>query len=105
MKDKLMTPQTKLTLLVETESLLNDTTQSVDEILKLIKLARHFHSSMKPEKIPFNIDNKKELCDDNLITLCEHCHCLFGHLCNWKSYNEHVREDARTWQKKIENRP
>ena len=55
--------------------------------------------------IPFNIDNKKELCDENLITLCEHCHILFGHLMNWKSYNEHVREDARTWQKKIENRP
>ena len=57
MKDIPITPETKLSLLNETESLLNVTTQSIDEIYELIRLARRFQSSMKPEQIPFNIEN------------------------------------------------
>jgi hypothetical protein len=61
MKNKPLTPQTKLKLLVETESLLNETTKSIEEIHELIKLAMQFQSSMKPEKIPFKIDNAIKL--------------------------------------------
>jgi hypothetical protein len=56
--------------------------------------------------VPFNIDRSKELDEKNLIVLCdERCHLLFGHLMFFGSYNSHVREDAKTWAKKIENRP
>jgi len=52
-----------------------------------------------------------ELDPNNLITLCENdkdgvnCHLLFGHLGNFKSFNKNVRRDAKTWNKKIKNRP
>jgi 5-methylcytosine-specific restriction protein A len=56
--------------------------------------------------IPFNIDPSKELDEENLIVLCDdRCHLLFGHLMVFTSYNIHVREDAKAWAKKIENRP
>lgn len=57
--------------------------------------------------IPYHIDESKELCEENLIVLCEEnkCHFLFGHLGNWTSYNPDVRQDADTWSKKIQNRP
>ena len=57
--------------------------------------------------VPYHMDPSKELCPDNLITLCnkhEH-HILFGHLQDFKSFNKTVREDAATWLKKIKNRP
>ena len=57
MKDIPITPETKLRLLNETESLLSVTTQSTDGIYELIKLARHFQSILKPEQIPFNISD------------------------------------------------
>ncbi len=56
MKDIPITPQTKLELLYETESLLNITTESIDGIYELIRLARRFQSKLKPKQIPFNIN-------------------------------------------------
>jgi 5-methylcytosine-specific restriction endonuclease McrA len=72
---------------------------------------------------PFHLHPHLELDPDNLITLCsargkEH-HLLLGHLDSWKSYNEHIREDAKRfyrksaaqiradirWQKKMAARP
>jgi hypothetical protein len=46
-----------------------------------------------------------ELEESNLITLCRTHHWTFGHLCDWKSYNLNVVEDAEIWREKIENRP
>lgn len=33
------------------------------------------------------------------------CHLLFGHLGNFKSYNESARTDCAEWSRRIENRP
>ncbi len=55
--------------------------------------------------IPFHIDRSKELDANNLITLCEDHHLLFGHLFCWSSHNSSVVEDARIWREKIANRP
>jgi hypothetical protein len=55
--------------------------------------------------VPFSIDRSKELDEKNLIVLCDEHHFLFGHLMFFASYNPHVREDAKIWAKKIENRP
>lgn len=58
---------------------------------------------------PFHLHPEKELDPDNLITLCgpggHNCHFVFGHLMNYKSWNVHVREDAKVWNKKLKNRP
>ncbi len=58
---------------------------------------------------PFQLNPAKELDPDNLITLCEspshNCHFIFGHLCDWKSWNESVRADAARYLKEIKNRP
>ena len=41
----------------------------------------------------------------NLITLCgKRCHIFFGHLCNWKSINSSVIEDAEWFSWKVANR-
>jgi len=53
---------------------------------------------------PFHIDPSKELDESNLITLCRIDHLLFGHLNNWSSSNDTVREDALIWKNKILNR-
>jgi 5-methylcytosine-specific restriction endonuclease McrA len=72
---------------------------------------------------PFHLHPHLELEPDNLITLCEgrgrHHHLLLGHLGEWQSYNEHVRQDVKrfyrktaaqiradlVWQKKMKLRP
>lgn len=51
-------------------------------------------------EIPFSIDPKKELCPENLITLCSHCHLVIGHLRDYQIYNDNVRKDAKDWQEK-----
>lgn len=53
---------------------------------------------------PFHIYPAKELEMSNLITLCREHHYLFGHLLNWKSWNENIQEDAKIWNEKIKNR-
>ncbi len=60
---------------------------------------------------PFHIHPDLELDPHNLITLCEadkdgvNCHLLFGHLGNFKSWNETVISDTAAWSPKIQNRP
>ena len=60
---------------------------------------------------PFHLHPQLELDPTNFITLCENkndginCHLAFGHLGNFKSYNINVLEDAKTWNKKIKERP
>lgn len=55
--------------------------------------------------IPVNKDISKENDMYNLITLCREHHFTFGHLCSWYSFNENVKDDAKLWKTKIENRP
>ena len=58
-------------------------------------------------QLPFH--NHPELENDlnNLIWLCEdkNCHIRFGHLFSYQSWNENIKEDAKIWREKIENRP
>lgn len=60
---------------------------------------------------PFHTHPELELQPSNLITLCENmkdganCHLLIGHLGSFKSVNLDVIKDAKTWNKKIANRP
>jgi 5-methylcytosine-specific restriction endonuclease McrA len=56
-------------------------------------------------ELPFHIAPALELDPTNLITLCRDHHFLFGHLLDWKSFNETVKLDARTWNSKILERP
>jgi len=62
-------------------------------------------------KKPFYLFPELELDPTNLITLCEagkrgvNCHCHFGHIGDWKSYNLNVEEDSLAWRKKFKERP
>ena len=53
----------------------------------------------------FNKHPELELSPENIITLCRKDHLIFGHLNNFSSWNEKVREDAEYFRKKIEKRP
>lgn len=53
----------------------------------------------------FHLHPERELDPRNLITLCREHHLLVGHLMDWASYNESVRQDAATWDSKIATRP
>lgn len=61
--------------------------------------------------MPFHLKPELELEPTNLITLCENdkdgvnCHLLFGHLGNFKSFNQTVKIDAQIWAEKISKRP
>lgn len=56
--------------------------------------------------VPYQIDPTKELDPENLITLCgKYCHFVFGHLMDWKSWNENVKQDAEQYNNLIKNRP
>lgn len=56
--------------------------------------------------VPYNVDKSKELDPSNLVTLCgKHCHFIFGHLCDWKSWNTNVLEDCKNYRNKINSRP
>lgn len=60
---------------------------------------------------PFHLNPNRELSFTNLITLCEskkngvNCHLFFGHLGNFRSYNEFVAPDCVKWKYKITTRP
>ena len=72
---------------------------------------------------PFHLHPQLELDPRNLITLCEvrgrEHHLLLGHLGEWQSYNEHIREDTKrfyrktarqiradaSWQERMKRRP
>lgn len=51
--------------------------------------------------IPFHANKSLELCESNLITLCEKnkCHLKVGHLNNWKLFNKNVRGDVEIHKK------
>jgi len=57
--------------------------------------------------IPFHLDPKYELNEDNLVTLCTNkkyginCHLLIGHLGNFKKYNTAIKIDVFTWNQKL----
>lgn len=56
--------------------------------------------------IPVHISPDKELNLDNLITLCDTpCHIVFGHLMNYKSWNENVTNDCKIFYNKVKNKP
>ena len=56
-------------------------------------------------KKPFHLHPDLELDPSNFITLCEkkedgvNCHLLFGHLGNFRSYNENVAKDAEKFSR------
>lgn len=60
---------------------------------------------------PFHLHPELELNPDNLITLCESdsngvcCHLFVGHLGNYKSFNTSVKDDAKYWHNKLQQRP
>ena len=55
---------------------------------------------------PVHKNPHKELDPSNLITLCDSpCHLLFGHLMNYKSWNDSVIKDCEIYLNKIKNRP
>lgn len=56
--------------------------------------------------IPFHLKPEFELCEDNLISLCQTpCHLIFGHLGNFWSWNETVVDDCAHWLEKVKKRP
>lgn len=56
--------------------------------------------------VPVHMDPNRELDPSNLITLCsEQCHIMFGHLMDFKSWNNTVVEDCMSMQNKIHSRP
>lgn len=56
--------------------------------------------------IPYHLDPTTELEYTNLITLCgKRCHFIFGHLCDWKSWNTDVIEDCKKYNDKLIHRP
>jgi hypothetical protein len=59
--------------------------------------------------VPFHVRPELELEDTNLIILCEkptgNCHLIFGHLGNYRSWNEGVVGDASEWLAKVKSRP
>lgn len=61
-------------------------------------------------KMPFHLDESKELDETNLITLCEskhngvNCHLLFGHLGSFTTFNPNVEADVAAWNDKLKNR-
>jgi hypothetical protein len=60
-------------------------------------------------KKPFHLFPELELDPLNLISLCgeggHNCHLVFGHLCDFSSYNEEIDQDAKRMYKKIIKRP
>jgi 5-methylcytosine-specific restriction endonuclease McrA len=55
--------------------------------------------------IPVHVDKHLELDPSNLLTLCDRCHLVFGHLSNYRSWNKNVVEDCCVYFNKVENRP
>ena len=56
--------------------------------------------------IPFHIAPERELDKDNVIPLCEgskvfNCHLFFGHIGDFKGWNENVRIDANLWNLRL----
>jgi len=57
--------------------------------------------------IPFHVNEKLELDENNLITLCmgkNECHLEIGHGDSWKCYNPKVKDDAEKFFKNPHHR-
>ena len=55
---------------------------------------------------PVHVNPERELDPENLITLCSKtCHLIFGHLMDYKSWNENVISDSENYISKIKMRP
>lgn len=55
---------------------------------------------------PVHLNPDRELDPTNLITLCDNpCHFVFGHLMNYKSWNNNVINDCAVYLNKVKNRP
>lgn len=56
--------------------------------------------------VPYHVSPEKELDKNNLITLCgKRCHFIFGHFCDWKSWNDNVVDDCNSYNSKRISRP
>jgi len=56
--------------------------------------------------VPYHINPELELEPSNLITLCgKYCHFIFGHLMDWKSWNENVVRDCTLYHISKSTRP
>jgi 5-methylcytosine-specific restriction endonuclease McrA len=55
---------------------------------------------------PVHINSDRELDPTNLVTLCDKpCHIIFGHLMDYKSWNNDVVQDCSTYLEKLKNKP
>lgn len=55
---------------------------------------------------PVHINPDRELDPTNLVTLCDNpCHFVFGHLMNYKSWNQEVIGDCERYYEKVRSRP
>jgi len=50
--------------------------------------------------IPFDVDPDRELNPSNLITLCNYCHLVLGHLRDYKIANDFVRDDVKSFSER-----
>jgi 5-methylcytosine-specific restriction endonuclease McrA len=54
---------------------------------------------------PFSLWPESELDAANLISLCDRCHLLLGHLGDYRAHNPLVREDAARMLARVKARP
>ena len=52
-------------------------------------------------KKPVHLFPHLELDKNNLITLCSRHHFIFGHLENWRKFNEDIIYDVKFWRKRL----
>lgn len=55
--------------------------------------------------VPYQRRPDLELDSENCITLCRDDHFTFGHLKDWRSWNETVRYDCQRYKAKVRRRP
>jgi hypothetical protein len=55
--------------------------------------------------VPVHVDPARECDLANLLTLCDRCHLLIGHLGDYRSWNADVVADAARLREKVRNRP
>jgi 5-methylcytosine-specific restriction endonuclease McrA len=55
--------------------------------------------------LPFRLWPEHELDPGNLVTLCQRCHIVFGHLGNTRAFNPLVRQDAARYLARVKARP